>query len=87
MHSKEIKTKLEARGDYISPNYGLILENENDELVIAEIRFSQQRVILPKDSDERKREKISKLKRVLQEENIPHRDAYNYMDIANSPTR
>jgi hypothetical protein len=47
MEVEEIKAKLEARGYYISPNYGLILENKNDELVIADIRKCEKLIVLP----------------------------------------
>lgn len=72
----EIKEKLINRGYHIG-KYGLIIDNENKE-VIAEIRFSQEMVVLPKDSEKKENRKMSRLRKILLEEYIPHRDAYLY---------
>jgi hypothetical protein len=63
---------LKRRGYYISPNFGLIFEKEGDENPIAEIRAYEKTVILPYwNKEEMKSEKISRLKKILKEEEIP----------------
>jgi len=74
-------------GYYVSPKYGLILEHENDETAVADIRYCEKLVVLPywnkKETEENKRktEQVNRLKKILDKE-IEFRDIsesdYNY---------
>jgi len=73
MDSKEIKTRLESKGYYISPNYGLILEKANDELVISDIRGCEHLVVLPY-WNEVETVQVRNLRKILLQEKILFRD-------------
>ena len=73
MNIQEIKTRLETRGYYISPNYGLILENQNDEYTLADIRKCEEKIILPY-YNKTETESINNLRKILFKEEIPFRD-------------
>lgn len=73
MSVQEIKDGLINKGYSISTNYGLILENRDNEYVLADIRFCEERVVLPW-WNEIETEKVRKLREILLQEHIPFRD-------------
>jgi len=74
---EEIKVKLEKRGYSVSPNYGLILKNEDDESAIADIRFFERRIVLPwwyLIEHKKETEEVRNLRKVLIQEGILFRE-------------
>jgi hypothetical protein len=85
--------KIRKRGYYVSPNYGLIMERECDGYILADIRFSEKKVVLPiipdlndqknkklsdyeKEKLIEKRDKLSKLRKILIKEKIFQRERH-----------
>lgn len=78
MYAGEIKAKLKSGGfciidgPYEGISLGLILKKEDDEYVIADIRQSEGKVVIPRYDNARPEER-TRLKKMLSKEKIPFR--------------
>ncbi|VVB83457.1 Uncharacterised protein [uncultured archaeon] len=64
-----VRKTLEDKGYYVTREYGLILKTKESEEVIADVRYKEEKVVLPYWNGKESKE-VSKLRRILLQETI-----------------
>ena len=73
MDCLEIKTRLENKGYSVSPNYGLISEKSDGEIVIADIRKCEELIVIPY-CNKTEIKGTRRLAKIVHDEKIPFRE-------------